>query len=72
MILITGAVGNFGSVALEKVNVESSAEAKSSADYAFGMLEILVGDGQTGISIYTVGGGKKLVILTCQRAWFLH
>ncbi|WXG41588.1 MAG: hypothetical protein WED07_12630 [Candidatus Freyarchaeum deiterrae] len=44
---------------MEKVNVESSAEAKSSADYAFGMLEILVGDGQTGISIYTVGGGKK-------------
>lgn len=38
--------------------VEASTKEESSKDDAFGMLEILVGDGTTGISVYTVGGGK--------------
>lgn len=37
---------------------EDLTKDKSSKNDAFGTLEILVGDGATGISIYTVGGGK--------------
>lgn len=39
-------------------DVEKSAEGKSSGMSAFGTLEILVGDGKSGMSIYTVGGGR--------------
>jgi hypothetical protein len=48
-----------GCEALENADFESLAGVKPSNGYAFGTLEILVGDGQTGISIYTVGGGKR-------------
>ncbi|MEM3525938.1 MAG: hypothetical protein QXV37_00865 [Candidatus Jordarchaeaceae archaeon] len=38
-------------------SIETS-EAKFPNKKPFGMLEVLVGDGKTGMSIYTVGGGK--------------
>lgn len=45
-------------VILQSGEAEASTKEESSKDDAFGMLEILVGDGATGISVYTVGGGK--------------
>ncbi len=41
-----------------KSGVGDLSKKESSKDDAFATLEILVGDGTTGISIYTVGGGK--------------
>jgi len=43
---------------LKSEYVENSAEVKTTSENAFAMLEILVGDGKTGMSIYTAGGGK--------------
>lgn len=41
-----------------KVEAIENSEFKSSSKNPFGILEILVGDGKTGMSLYTVGGGK--------------
>ncbi|MEM2984103.1 MAG: hypothetical protein QXL24_02690, partial [Candidatus Jordarchaeaceae archaeon] len=43
---------------LESVKCEEPAKSEPPSRGNFGILEILVGDGKTGISIYTVGGGK--------------
>lgn len=43
---------------LESVKCEEPAKSEPPSRGNFGILEILVGDGKTGISIYTIGGGK--------------